>query len=189
MDLAVFSASVQGSAIKIVWETANEDNNAGFYILRSLTPGGDFQRISLKLIPASPDRTYSFIDKDVQVGRTYYYRLESVSLDGMIETYDTVEVTLAVPRTFALHQNYPNPFNPVTTVKFELPKPSHVAITIYNILGQEVKTLVHDDFEAGFHTMQWDGTNNAGLKVASGIYIYRMKAGSFVKSMKMMFLK
>jgi photosystem II stability/assembly factor-like uncharacterized protein len=81
-----------------------------------------------------------------------------------------------IPTTYALDQNYPNPFNPITTIRFALPKLSNVTIKIYNIIGQEVATLVEGVREAGFYTQQWNGRNQYGNQVATGVYFYRIEA-------------
>jgi hypothetical protein len=94
-----------------------------------------------------------------------------------------------VPFIYSLKQNYPNPFNPSTTIKYSLPKSEQVDLTIYTITGEKVKTLVSDKIEAGYHSVQWNGVNDQGHSVASGVYIYRIKTKGFVKSMKMLFLK
>lgn len=94
-----------------------------------------------------------------------------------------------VPDEYALHQNYPNPFNPTTTISYTLKENAHVNLTIYNTLGQVVKTLVNDQQTAGTMTVQWDGTNKLGAKVASGMYIYRIEANDFVQSKKMVMMK
>ena len=94
-----------------------------------------------------------------------------------------------MPDEFKLSQNYPNPFNPETNIRFQLPEASKVTLKIYNILGQEIKTIINKNLGAGYHSMKWDGTNNIGLKVSSGVYIYRIKAGSFTAAKKMVFLK
>ena len=94
-----------------------------------------------------------------------------------------------VPATFALSQNYPNPFNPVTTMNFDLPVKARVTITIYNVLGQRIRTLVDQDLAAGRYTEEWNGSGDDGTKVASGIYFYKIEAGSFVATKKMMLLK
>ena len=94
-----------------------------------------------------------------------------------------------VPKEFALGQNYPNPFNPTTTISFDVPKFSAVKIVVYDILGRAVRTLVTQNMTAGSYTAQWDGLNDAGQQVSSGIYFYRMNAGSFVSMKKMIYLK
>ncbi|MEZ4744801.1 MAG: T9SS type A sorting domain-containing protein [Calditrichia bacterium] len=94
-----------------------------------------------------------------------------------------------MPTVFSLEQNYPNPFNPSTTLKYALPTNADVRLEIYNVLGQLVKVLVDADQTAGFKTAIWDGTNQYGEKVASGIYIYRIKAADFVQSKKMILMK
>jgi len=95
----------------------------------------------------------------------------------------------ALPETFALEQNYPNPFNPSTQISFALPEASEVELEIYNIMGQKVRTLVSSSFQAGFHALQWDGANDFGQRVASGIYLYKLQAGSFVQTKRMILMK
>ncbi|NIR51637.1 T9SS type A sorting domain-containing protein [candidate division KSB1 bacterium] len=94
-----------------------------------------------------------------------------------------------VPTDFQLSQNFPNPFNPVTTIRFGLPQSETVRIKIYDILGREVKTLVNEQMKAGFHAVSWNGENDAGRAVGSGLYIYRIEAGDFSQSRKMMLIK
>lgn len=105
----------------------------------------------------------------------------------------------ALPKQFALHQNFPNPFNPATTIRYDLPKPAQVNLTIYNILGQKVRTLVNAFETAGYKSVVWDGKNEFGHPVGSGVYIYRLsasgisqagvEAGDFRKSLKLLLVK
>jgi hypothetical protein len=94
-----------------------------------------------------------------------------------------------LPTEFALSQNVPNPFNPTTQVSFSLPKAANVNLTIYNVLGQQVKTLVSQELAAGVQTIEWDGTDNTGRTVASGVYFYRLSADEFQATKKMLMLK
>ena len=96
---------------------------------------------------------------------------------------------VSLPTVYALHQNYPNPFNPSTTIRYDLPKASHVHLVVYNMLGQRVKTLIDKMEIAGQKMIQWDGTNEYGLNVATGVYIMRLKAGEYTKTLKMSFMK
>lgn len=100
-----------------------------------------------------------------------------------------IESPVAIPKEFALKHNYPNPFNPTTTIKVELPKTSDVRMEIYNVLGQKVKTLVNKTMKAGYHKVVWDGRNDYGTRVSSGMYIYIIKAGDFIAKHKMVLLK
>ena len=107
-----------------------------------------------------------------------------------------LSVPEGLPEAFELSQNYPNPFNPTTTIRYQLPAQSNVAIKVYNILGQEVKTLVNEVRSAGAHTAVWDGVNNKGTQVASGVYFYRIEANgaaarsnSFTQVKKMLLLR
>ncbi len=95
----------------------------------------------------------------------------------------------AKPKSFSLSQNYPNPFNAVTIISFALPYASDVKVEIFNILGQKVKDLVDEKVSAGYKQVVWDGRDNDGVNVASGIYFYRIRAGDFVETRKMTLLK
>ena len=94
-----------------------------------------------------------------------------------------------IPKQFALHQNYPNPFNPVTFINYDLPKRERVDLIIYNTLGQKVKTLLSKNQESGYYTAVWDATNDNGNKVSSGLYFYRLQAGKFIDTKKVILLK
>lgn len=94
-----------------------------------------------------------------------------------------------IPLTFHLDQNYPNPFNPVTRIRFGLAQKEKVKLVIYNVLGQQVKQLINGDMAPGEHVVDWVGRNEAGNKVGTGIYFYRLQAGKFVRSRKMVLLK
>ena len=88
-----------------------------------------------------------------------------------------------------MSQNYPNPFNPSTTIKFGLPNSGNVKLSIYNMLGQEIKTLVNNSLNAGTYSIIWDGTNNNGIKVTSGAYLYRISAGNYIETKKLVLIK
>ena len=94
-----------------------------------------------------------------------------------------------IPTVFALHENYPNPFNPTTTLRFDLPEVSDITLTIYNMLGQRVKTFNMNDTPAGFHSIKWNATNDYGDPVGAGVYLYQLRANQYVKTRKMVLLK
>jgi flagellar hook assembly protein FlgD len=94
-----------------------------------------------------------------------------------------------VPDEFVLEQNYPNPFNPTTMIAFGLPEDSEVKITIFNLLGEVVRTLTNSNFSAGYHTLTWDAKDDNGQQLSGGMYIYRLQAESMVQSRKMILLK
>ena len=93
------------------------------------------------------------------------------------------------PQTYSLSQNYPNPFNPRTQISYELPVGSHVTLTVYNILGQKVTTLVNKEMPAGHYAADWNGASDRGRRVSSGVYLYKLEAGDFIKTRKMLLLK
>jgi len=100
-----------------------------------------------------------------------------------------------LPVRYYLHQNYPNPFNPNTIIKFDLPARSQVEVSIYDVNGKLVKKLINDQKEAGYHSIEWNGTDTYGRKVSSGIYFYRISAknlrngSEFIQTKKMVLLK
>jgi len=117
-------------------------------------------------------------------------RFQANEVDLMTTSVSNEDLSLNIPDEFQLYQNYPNPFNPSTTIGFDVPSgKTLVRLEIYNILGQRVKTLVNDVYTAGRYKVSWDGTNNVGGRVSTGVYIYRMQAGDIVQSKKLTFIK
>ncbi len=94
-----------------------------------------------------------------------------------------------VPGVFALHQNYPNPFNPITEIRFDIPKAIKVNISVFNLMGQKIKTLKNEKITPGYHVVQWDGTNDNGMQVSTGMYFYTLQTGAKSVMRKMLFLK
>ena len=94
-----------------------------------------------------------------------------------------------IPTVFALHENYPNPFNPTTTLRFDLPEVSDITLTIYNMLGQRVKTFNMNDTPAGFHSIKWNAINDYGDPVGAGVYLYQLRANQYLETRKMVLLK
>ena len=94
-----------------------------------------------------------------------------------------------LPHAFNLYNNYPNPFNPVTTLRYDLPEDALVNITIYDIMGRIVKTLINSQQNAGFKSIQWNATNDAGSPLSAGLYLYKIQADNFVQTRKMVLLK
>lgn len=117
-------------------------------------------------------------------GTVWMDQLEITKISGVTDVKDN-----EVPDKFALDQNYPNPFNPTTTIRYSLPEDANVTLKIYNMLGQEVRTLVNTQQNAGRYSVYWGGLNDNGGGVATGTYIYSIKAGDFVKAKKMILLK
>ena len=94
-----------------------------------------------------------------------------------------------LPKNYTLHDKYPNPFNPTTTLRFDLPQVSSITLTIYNMLGQKVRTFNMQNTSAGYHSITWDATNDLGEQVGAGVYLYQLQAKDFVKTRKMVLLK
>ena len=186
VELISFNAEVDVNGIKLQWETATEINNTGFEIERS-SDNKAFERIGFieGKGTTSEKQQYTFLDTDVKGKGKYYYRLKQIDHDGTESYFDVLEVDYAViPTVFSLSQNYPNPFNPMTTIQFGIPKEVKVTLKVYDALGSEVETIVNEKLEPGYYKYQW---NASGF--ASGVYFYRLTAGNFVSTKKLLLLK
>ena len=117
------------------------------------------------------------------------YDLKLVAGDIDYVATMTEEILNNIPSVYSLSQNYPNPFNPVTKMNYALPKRSRVIISIYNVLGQEVTTLLNKEQDYGYHTVTWNGTDRIGKQVASGVYFARLTTKNFSQTKKMLMLK
>ncbi len=136
----------------------------------------------------------------LETNSTYYWRVLSKTDNGSTSSYSTtgsfttsgataVEEQETIPTAYELSQNYPNPFNPTTRINFAIPQNSFVTIKVYDMLGREVKTLINQQMVSGNHSIDWNADNNLGIKVATGMYIYRITAGNFVSTKKMVLIK
>ncbi len=189
VELISFGAAAVESSINLTWETATEKNNYGFDIERSQDKKV-FEKIGFVGGNGSTTRkhTYSFSDENAPSGRSYY-RLKQLDYDGSSTYSNIIEADKAVPAEFRLSQNYPNPFNPSTTIKYQLPVKEKVTLVIYSALGEKIATLIDEIKDAGYYNTVWNGRNNNNTKVASGVYVYRLQAGKFVDTKKMMLVK
>ena len=150
------------------------------------TPSGP-ERSSPPTVPSIPDELREIYDL---LGlETPWLLLDPESLEGLGAQGEILEQAVAKPLRFEVEQNYPNPFNPSTTIRYTLVEASDVRLTIYNALGQEVRALVNATQSAGVQSVQWDGRDALGKLVASGLYIYRLEAGTKVAVRKMIFAK
>lgn len=185
VELSSFSASVIGNSVNLTWVTASETNNQGFEVQRAVN--GNWKSLGFvngkgTTVDVS---TYSYIDKNVTSGKTYNYRLKQVDFDGSYTFYNlNSEVVIGAPTEFSLDQNYPNPFNPETKINFAIPVSGNVKLSVYNLLGQEVATLVNGFKQAGSHTVNFEAK---GLQ--SGMYFYKLETASFTQTRKMTLLK
>lgn len=194
VELSSFAVSPQFGSVNLEWVTQSEINNQGFNIYRKdIDEDSDWSAINSTLIPGkgsySNESVYNYVDKNVAGGHTYQYKLESVSISGIRVEEKIVEAVVPVPNEYVVFKNYPNPFNPATKIKFQLPEAQNVKLTIYDMRGSKIKTLVNNNYPAGEHVVSWDATDNNGNRVASGLYVYRFEAGRFSKINKMILLK
>jgi hypothetical protein len=187
VELGEFAAWEHEGIVDVNWTTVYEENLAGFYLYRALDATGPYTR--LNPAPVVGQSPYRYRDKTVEVGHSYFYKLEAVDPVGGNVLYGPVAVKVKAPERYALSQNYPNPFNPETVIRYQLPRAGRVALRVYNILGQEVLTLVDQVQPAGYYRVRWNGQDRFRREVASGIYFYRLEAGAFVETKKMMIVR
>jgi hypothetical protein len=188
VELTSFTANANFGVVELQWITATETNNQGFEVQRS--NGSDFETIAFVNGYGTTTETqvYTYSDRSVEVG-TYSYRLKQIDFDGTFEYSNVVEINVPAPATFELEQNYPNPFNPSTKINFQLKVDSKVSLKVFNILGQEIATLINTNLVAGGHNINFDAS-----KLNSGVYLYRIEAtgidgSNFVDVKKMILTK
>jgi hypothetical protein len=188
VTLSGFTARQAGEKAELQWRTHVEDGISGFNILRSENVSFGYERITAEPVPATGiPSTYRCEDETVRPGETYYYKLEAISRTGGSEEFGPVEFRYAA--RFTMYQNVPNPFNPSTKIRFTIPETGHVGLKIYDVAGRLVRTLVDRRLVADHYEVSWDGTNNGGRQVASGIYFYRIVAGKHSRTRKMVLLR
>jgi len=203
VELISFRGIPGNAMTALEWNTGSEIDNLGFNVLRSLNRNSGFEEIAsykeengLKGLGSSASgQTYSYYDFDLENGITYWYKIEDVSLNGERTMHGPVSVTtdasnslsresLFPPQNFRLLQNYPNPFNPKTTINYHLPIANYVKLTVFDVLGKKIQTLLSQELEPGKYSVIFDAS-----RLADGVYYYKLKVGSLVKVRKMLLLK
>jgi hypothetical protein len=184
VELISFTASIVQTGVELNWSTATELNNDMFEIQKK-TDNGHF--ITIGFIKGHGTSTqinnYSFLDKIKNSGK-YLYRLKQIDFGGYFEYSKIVEVDFNQLISYTLEQNYPNPFNPTTKIRFNLPESGNVKLTINNILGEEVRTLINEYKESGVYTINFDAS-----ELNSGMYIYKIEVNGFSQTHKMILIK
>lgn len=188
VELTTFEAVVNNNEVILNWTTSTETNNRGFEIERLISENSlaqNWERIGYVEGngTTTEPKNYNFIDKETPEGKVQY-RLKQIDFDGSFNYSNTIEVEINYPDDYILFQNYPNPFNPVTVISFQIPTKSYVSLKIYDLLGNEITTLVDEEKNSGVYSVNFDAP-----KYASGIYFYEFKAGDFRETKTMLLLK
>ncbi|NQV17286.1 MAG: T9SS type A sorting domain-containing protein [Armatimonadetes bacterium] len=213
VTLSVFTAQYINDTPTLCWTTHSETNNAGWNIYRGETSDAlsneeTFQlNLSLGLIPGagttSEPTDYNFEDVfPVFQETTYFYWLESVDYSGESEIYGPISLTIPedewenpnspeIPKNYGLHQNYPNPFNPNTEISFMMKENCIAELSVYNIKGEKISTLFQNKSVAKDELIRanWDGKDDFGKAVSSGIYLYKLRTNKEEYSRKMILMK
>ncbi|MFH1196952.1 MAG: T9SS type A sorting domain-containing protein [bacterium] len=202
VELTSFAANNNGSNVILNWKTATEVNNHGFQIERksfdadasSLSHSADKEWQNVGFVEgygnSNSAKDYSFTDKSINGGGKFSYRLKQIDIDGSYTYSETVEVTV-IPSQFELSQNYPNPFNPTTTIRYAvaavetgyIPSLQNVTLKIYDILGNEVATLVNERKEPGYYEVEFNAS-----QLPSGVYFYQLRTENGFNAVKKMLL-
>jgi len=200
VTLSSFSAVHEDGAITLLWHTETELDNVGFAIYRRNATDGSYAKVAFVLSAEDSETSndYRFTDKEVETGQTYFYYLEDIDVAGKKNSSEIVKVVIPpaelIPTAFGLFQNYPNPFNPETWIPYALAKDAPVSIRIYDVKGQLIRQLDIGEQKAGGYLVKekaayWDGKNQSGQSVSSGLYFYCLKAGDFLSTRRMVILK
>ncbi len=206
IELDSFNARQVANSIQISWTTASETENEGFNVYRKFGNNEFVQIASYKgnsellgALNASTSNSYTFTDNsELRNNELYTYYISDVETNGVEtkheESAETVRFVLneEIAQTkldYVLAQNFPNPFNPSTQINFQIAKTQKVSLKIYNLKGQLVKELVNEKMKIGSYSAIWDGTNSLGKQVSSGTYFYKIDAGIFSQTNKMVLLK
>ena len=197
VTLTSFTAQVgvSGQGVQLEWKTASEVNNYGYTVQRKLESDAGFADLANAFIAGKgttvEPQTYSYVDKSIAKAGSYSYRLKQQDLDGTVHYTQSVIVNVTVldvaevaPKVFQLMQNYPNPFNPTTSIRYEVPNKTFVTVELFDAIGRFVRALVNEEKERGSYLASLD----AG-RLASGLYYYRMQAGSYVATRPCILLK
>lgn len=186
-----FTLYPSSTYVILTWDAVTEEGFA-YYQLERSTDVEFTENIDSNFLTDS-----YYEDNNLEFDTEYFYRVSYYS-DGWSPHSDVLSVTLdavnvddgeQLPAVYALHQNYPNPFNPVTNLSYDLPEDAMVNITVFDMMGKVVRTLVNDQQSAGYKTLQWNAANHSGQPVSAGLYIYIIKAGNFSQTRKMILLK
>ncbi len=196
VQLSLFRGQATVTGVLLEWRTETENNNIGFNLYRAGSSSNHYIKINQKLIEgagsSTQSRNYSFTDDRLPETGLYSYQLEGVDVNGYRDTYAAIQVIVeerVLPVHFYLTQNHPNPFNPSTAIQYGLPEAANVRVEVYNLRGELVRVLQNSGQAAGAYELIWDGRNSNGQTVPSGVYLYRLSAGNFIETRKMLFTK
>ncbi|KAA3606483.1 MAG: T9SS C-terminal target domain-containing protein [Calditrichaeota bacterium] len=206
IELDSFQVRQIENSIQLKWTTASETENEGFNVYRK-TGNRNFTQIAsykgnselLGVLNSTVSNNYIFVDNsELRNNETYTYYISDVETNGVEtkhkEQAQTIKFNLTEENTqtkldYVLAQNFPNPFNPSTTINFQIKKDQRVKLQVYNLNGQLVKELLNDKKNKGSYSVKWNGTDSFGNQVSSGTYFYKILAGTFTQTNKMILLK
>jgi len=195
VELLSFTSSLIDNDVILNWQTATETNDQGFEIER--LKYSKFEKLNdwetIGFVSGNGTTTepqlYSFVDENLSAGK-YQYRLKQIDFDGTFEYSNSIEVEINSPTIFSLEQNYPNPFNPSTSIQYAISSSQFVTLKVYDVLGKEITTLVSEEKSAGSYEVEFSSAETLhATSLPSGVYFYRLKAGDYIETKKMVLMK
>jgi lysophospholipase L1-like esterase len=198
------TAIAKEASIILSWNTVNDHDIASYVLFSGLTPG----ELAYKSVIIHPSTTYT--DSSLIQGQSYYYSIAAMDKNGNMSAQSTSVQTALVqdeeeheeddndddpennpdlPIGFSLMQNYPNPFNPYTKIQLYSPDDAFIEISIYNSIGMKVRKLLSKNVPAGFNAVTWDGRDDHGYALGTGIYFYQLVSGGYSKTLKMALIR
>ncbi len=193
IELSAFSAQLTSFGVELDWTTSSENENLGYWIRRAFHTDGPYQNVNEQLIPghgnSSSTHDYVYIDTSAPPSSTLYYTLVDVSTNGSETEHGPLRIETTTPNTFQLKQNYPNPFNPETRIPFSLQQTGPIQLEVFDVNGKRVRTLSNRHYQAGTHSVVWDGRNDAGTILSNGLYFVTLRSGSQQQTIRVLFLK
>ena len=185
VELTTFSVEFRDGVAELSWKTHTEVNNYGFNVERKSSTE-KWEEIGFVQGHGNSNsiKNYKFEDHSIWGNCKYFYRLKQIDVDGKYEYSDVIEVSSTSTIQYLLRQNYPNPFNPTTSISYSIPIEGEVTLSIYDLLGSEIITLINKEQTQGNYEVEFDGSD-----LSSGIYFYKLQVGKFVEIKKMNLLK
>ncbi len=184
--IASFSGILNNGAVELRWTASAAGSLDGFNVYRGEGEIPErFDRLNDE--PFGTSGTNFYLDESALPGRTYTYQVGGVQGDREFLSFTLTVSVPSIPLT--LYQNYPNPFNPSTSISFYMPGPDRVRLEIFDVKGRRIRTLADQQMEGGRRTIHWDGSNDAGRRVSSGIYLYRLVCGKRTLTRKLAMMR
>jgi uncharacterized repeat protein (TIGR01451 family) len=193
IELSLFEAEAVADGVRLQWQTQSETDNMGFIVFRTDSESAPYERITDTLIPgagsSSSKQSYSYLDDSVTAGQSYLYKLADVDYSGVMTFHGPIRVEAQLPQNYCMEPNFPNPFNPETHLRIHVKEAGEAILAVYDLRGRRVRTLVNHQVEAGIHDFVWNGRDERGRDLASGVYMAVFSINGFRDHQKLSLIR